>query len=129
MGRQRRRFPIREYRSGLEDKIRSQLEEQQIEFDYEKLKLKYTIPEKEHTYTPDFQIKKNKLIIECKGLFSADDRRKMLLVTQQHPELDIRMLFQRDNYIRKNSKTKYSDWCIKNRIKFAIGLIPAEWIL
>ena len=58
MGRQRRRFPIREYRSGLEDKIRSQLEEQQIEFDYEKLKLKYTIPEKEHTYTPDFQIKR-----------------------------------------------------------------------
>jgi hypothetical protein len=55
----------------------------------------------------------------------------MALVFEQNPDLDIRFLFMRDNKISKNSKTRYSDWCKKRGIKYAVsehGHIPDEWL-
>lgn len=69
------------------------------------------------------------MIIETKGKFTSQDRKKMKLVTEQYPWIDIRMLFQRDQPIRKGSKTLYSDWCRKNNIQFAVKVIPDEWLL
>lgn len=54
----------------------------------------------------------------------------MGLVINQHPDKDIRMLFMRDNYIYKGSKTKYSDWCKAHGIKYHVsahGTVPEEW--
>ncbi len=78
-------------------------------------------------YTPDFFLS-NGVIIETKGRFTASDRRKMAAVQADHPDLDIKMLFMRDNKIHKNSKTHYSDWCMENDYDFAIGEIPASWL-
>jgi hypothetical protein len=69
--------------------------------------------------------------VESKGNFTAADRKKMKLVVEQNPGLDIRMLFQRDNKLQRNSKTKYSDWCRKNGIDFAVsptGHVPEGWL-
>ena len=56
------------------------------------------------------------------------DKSKTLL--QQHPDLDIRMLFQRaSNKLSKKSKTSYADWCDKHGVVWAEGdTIPAAWL-
>ena len=114
-------------RNKFEKKIAKKLKDSGVEFEYEKESLNYTVPEKSRRYTPDFFLK-NGIIIEAKGRWTVHDRQKMLLIKEQFPELDIRMLFQYDNFIRKGSKTRYSAWCEKKGIPYAIGEIPEEWL-
>lgn len=112
-------------RSNFEARIKRSLIAAGVVFTYENKRIKYDIT---HTYTPDF-ILANGIIVEAKGLFQASDRTKHLAVKKQHPHLDIRFLFQRDERISKGSKTKYSTWCEKHGFKYAIGdKIPQEWI-
>ncbi len=114
------------HRSGLEDRIA--IEIRQIEpVSYEKYSLSYIIPESEHTYTPDFVLS-NGIIIEAKGLFEAEDRKKHLLIKKQYPHLDIRFVFSNTaNRIYKGSKTTYAAWCEKHGFKYARRLIPSSW--
>tara|TARA_R110000868_G_scaffold98512_1_gene271246 strand:+ start:1418 stop:1819 length:402 start_codon:yes stop_codon:yes gene_type:complete len=115
------------YRSGLEDRISEQLKGLSVPFKYEKFKIKYEVHET-RTYTPDFELP-NGIIVESKGRFVPDDRKKHLLVKKQHPELDIRFVFSNSKAkIRKGSKTSYGDWCDKNGYIYADKLIPEEWI-
>jgi hypothetical protein len=52
-----------------------------------------------------------------------------LLIKEQHPNLDIRFLFQNaNNKIRKGSKTTYAQWCEKNDIKWCEKIIPDTWL-
>ena len=119
----------RGYRSGLEDKVATQLKESGISFEYEKEKVKYIVPQSSHTYTPDFVFPNSGLIVETKGLFSLADRKKHLLIKEQHPELDIRFVFSNSKTkIRKGSPTSYGDWATQNGFKFADKLIPKEWL-
>ena len=68
------------------------------------------------------------LFRSTKGRFVLEDRKKHLLVKQQHPELDIRFVFSNSkNKINKKSKTTYADWCEKNGFKYADKVIPDEW--
>jgi hypothetical protein len=114
-------------RSGFEAKIAQQLETARVAFEYETLKLKYTVPAKMHTYTPDFEIPGG-IVLEAKGLLTSECRRKMLYVKQAHPDLDIRFVLQRDNPIRKGSKTRYSTWCERNGFPWCVGTIPEDWL-
>jgi hypothetical protein len=117
------------FRSGLEDQLNEQLSEHGIDGEYEKHKIKYVKPSTNHTYTPDFRLP-NGIYIETKGRFVAEDRKKHLLIKDQHPTLDIRFIFQNSNAkLRKGSKTTYADWCIKYGYKYADKKIPAEWYL
>ena len=117
------------YRSGLEDKVATQLKESGITFEYEKKRVKYIVPQSSHTYTPDFVFPNRGLIVETKGLFSLADRKKHLLIKEQHPELDIRFVFSNSKTkIRKGSPTSYGDWATQNGFKFADKLIPKEWL-
>ena len=77
-------------------------------------------------YTPDFFLD-NGVIIECKGRWTAADRRKMLAVEDAHG-LGIKMLFMRDNKIHRNSSTYYSDYCMDNNIDYAVGVPPRSWL-
>ena len=116
------------YRSGLEDKIATQMEEAGIPVSYETHKLTYTIPEKKHTYTPDFVLP-NGIIIESKGLFESADRQKHLLIKEQYPHLEIRFVFSNPNTkIYKGSKTTYAAWCKKHGFMYAAKYIPYEWL-
>lgn len=116
------------YRSGLEDTMLRQLEDLGITPNYESVKIKYIVPEKEHTYTPDFPVSST-LMIETKGIWELEDRKKMLLIKEQHPELDIRMVFSNANKkIKKGSKTSYANWCDAHGIKWAHKAIPKEWV-
>jgi len=73
------------YRSGLEVKVAKQLEEAGVKAEYETTKIKYRV-EEDRTYTPDFVLP-NGIVVETKGRFVLEDRKKHLLVKSQHPHL------------------------------------------
>ena len=115
------------YRSGFEHKVADQLSENKIDFQYEKTIINYIKPETKHTYTIDFTLP-NGILVETKGRWVIEDRKKHLLIKKQHPELDIRLVFQNaKTKIRKGSKTTYADWCDKNGIIWAEKNIPKSW--
>jgi len=118
----------RGYRSGLEEKIANQLEEMSVPFEYEGHTLRYIIPAREARYTPDFVLQ-NGLIVETKGRFVTADRKKHKLIKEQHPDLDLRIVFSNpNNRIGKKSKTTYGMWCEAHGIPYAAKEIPPEWI-
>ena len=52
-----------------------------------------------------------------------------MLIKKQHPELDIRIVFQNPNgKIRKGSKTTYANFCDKHEIIWASKEIPTQWL-
>ena len=115
------------YRSGFEHKVADQLTENKIKFEYETTVIDYIKPQTEHTYTIDFTLP-NGILVETKGRWVAEDRKKHLLIKKQHPELDIRIVFMSGRTkIRKGSKTTYGDWCDKNGIVWAEKQIPEDW--
>ena len=115
------------FKSGLEENISNQIAGKGIEVKYESEKVAYTIPASQHTYNPDFRLP-NGIIIETKGRFVAADRKKHLLVKEQHPNLDIRFVFSNSkNKITKTSKTTYGDWCDKNGYTYSDKIIPDSW--
>jgi len=116
------------YRSGLEESVDAILKQEGIDGQYEQHKVLYTIPISHHEYTPDFRLP-NGIFIETKGRFVLADRKKHILIKQQHPELDIRFVFQNSkNKIRKGSPTTYANWCKKHGFMYADKTIPQEWL-
>jgi len=115
------------YRSNLEKDIANLLEGLGVSFQYESEKLSYTI---EHNYTPDFVLP-NYVYLEAKGYWDAADRRKVLAVKRDNPDIDLRMVFQSPyNTISKKSKTTYAQWCEKHDIPWAsYHDIPLEWLI
>jgi len=117
------------FRSGLEETIAKKLSADKVPFEYEKLKINFNQPEKKRSYTPDFQLLSNGIIIESKGRFLVADRLKHLWVKEQHPELDIRFVFSNSKAkLSKASKTTYGMWCDKHGFKYADREIPKGWI-
>ena len=135
-------------RSGLERRIAKELDDACMSYEYEKYSYEYDEPLRKNRakcadcgsnnllrtgwYTPDFFLD-NGCIIETKGRFTAADRRKMLAIKIEHPDLDIKMLFMRDNKISRKSTTKYSDWCEQHGYDYAIedrknGSLKEEWL-
>ena len=113
-------------RSKLEEKVAQLLKELGISFEYESTKVPYIL---QCNYTPDFLLP-NGIYLETKGLFSPEDRRKMVAVKKNNPDLDIRMVFQAPfNKIEKRSKTTYAQWCDKNGFKWcSFTSIPIDWL-
>lgn len=115
------------YRSGLEEKVAAQLTALELPAHYEQYKLQYEVPARVATYTPDFVLP-NGIIIETKGRFVTEDRKKHKLIQQCHPGLDIRFVFSNPNTkIGKKSKTTYAMWCDQLGFQYAKALIPTAW--
>jgi len=115
------------YRSGLEVKLSDYLKERDIDFGYESVKIEWE-DLAYRTYTPDFVLP-NGIIIESKGMFTAADRRKHLAVQKQHPDLDIRFVFENSRRkLRKGAKSTYAEWCIKYNFLYYDRIIPEDWL-
>ncbi len=125
---ERRRHAIKNgYRSGLEDDIAKDLKDRGVNFEYEKLKVQWQLLENK-TYTPDFKLP-NGIIIESKGRFVQADRKKHLIIQDQHPFLDIRFVFSNSKAkLYKGAKSTYGDWCNKHGFLYADKRIPDEWL-
>lgn len=116
------------YRSGFEVQVANQLKEAGVDFQYEPKdgKIKYQKPPA--SYVPDFTLP-NGVMIEAKGLFTGSDRTKHLLIKKQHPDIDIRFIFQNPRAkLNKGSKTSYADWCSKYGFQWAAKRVPVEWL-
>jgi len=112
----------------LEEKNSELLNKHKVEYSFEQHWINYEIPSRVAKYLPDF-ILSNGIIVECKGIFETDDRKKHLLIREQYPDLDIRMVFSNSNSkIYKGSPTSYADWCRKHNIQFADKLVPKDWL-
>ena len=87
---------------------------------------------KEATYTPDFKIttKSGKVIyIETKGYWLPVERSKHKIVTAQHPDKDIRLVFMNaNNKLNKDSNTTYADWCKRYKVLYSHLRIPEDWL-
>ena len=122
-----RKHNANRYRSGLERVVAEFLKQNKKNFRYEDLKIEWK-DLRYRTYTPDF-ILDNGIIVETKGIFDNEDRRKHLAVREQHPELDIRLVFSNAKAkLYKGSKTTYAMWCEKNGFLYSHRVIPPDWL-
>jgi hypothetical protein len=125
--------PPNPYRSWFEVDIALDALEMEYVFGYELQHIIWKEPEKLRKYKPDYWFQKKDgslLVVEAKGRWTAQDRKKICYVTEQHPNLDLRMLFERDNTLSKSPNSKhYTEWCDKKGIRYAVGRkIPEEWL-
>ena len=113
------------YRSKFEARIAATLNKNRVDFSYESVALDYKI---ESVYTPDF-ILPSGVIVETKGHFKPEDRRKMLAVKAQHPHLDIRLCFQNanDKISRAKRSMSYGQWATRHGFAWSSGNIPTTW--
>ena len=106
-------------RSGFEDKAVDLLGKYKIEYEYEpkEKRLCYTVPSKNHKYTPDIVI--NDYYFELKGYIrDLSTRMKYVYIKEQNPDITLVMVFQDPNLkIRKGSKTTYKEWFEAKGIK------------
>lgn len=122
------------YRSKLEERIASQLKAAGVPFHYEACKLSYIVPARKARYTPDFPLgdkQSPRIIIEAKGRFrTTAERQKLILVREQNPDLDLRIVFQKAELpLYKGSPTTYAMWADSHGILWADnGIVPDAWI-
>ncbi|WP_368508126.1 hypothetical protein [Bradyrhizobium lupini] len=136
------------FRSGLEKKVAEQLEKAGVAYAHEAKWVRYIVPEREAKYLPDFCFDTEKevcpIIIEAKGRFgggnprfkqsnsgdSAKERQKLILLKEQHPELDIRLVFERaSSPIYPKSPTSQGKWATDHGFKWSDkGIVPQEWL-
>ena len=74
------------YKSKFESQFADDLNKKKLIFTYETLSVDYEIT---CTYKPDFIL--DNFIVETKGYFSKEDRRKHLIIKATRPDLDIRL--------------------------------------
>ena len=129
------------HRSGFEQKLRAQLDEDGVAYKYEpeSFVLRLKVPGhqcnecgskdvgRDSRYTPDFLLTGPDLFIEAKGKFTAKDRKRCLAFHEQFGHLRYAIVFMRNNRLTKGSETYYTDWALKHGIPCAVGSIPEEW--
>ena len=105
-------------RSKLEDDFATLLKQLKIPEHYEETKLKYIIPQSEHTYTVDFTLP-NHILLECKGyLRDVEERQKYELIKEQHPDKDLRFVFANPNKPISRTKMTHGSWAEKVGFKY-----------
>ena len=114
----------------FEERVIDDLNNRGVSYKYEPEKISYVV---ERHYIPDLLI--NQMWVELKGYFRQDAQRKMKAVKAQHPELDIRFVFQKaDSPIqgakkrKDGSKMTCAEWAERNGFVWSEGTIPEEWI-
>lgn len=113
------------FRSKFEAGVAASLTKRGLSFHYEGQALPYKI---EAVYTPDF-ILPSGVIVETKGHFPPEDRRKMLAVKAQYPQLDIRLCFQNADVklSRAPRALTYWQWAERHGFLWCEGHIPTTW--
>lgn len=114
----------------FEKRITNELDKRNVGYLYEPHALPYSV---ERNYYPDLLI--GDIYIELKGFFRQDAQRKMKAVKKQHPDLDIRFVFQRASSPihgakkrKDGSKMCCAEWADKYGFMWAEGSVPEEWI-
>lgn len=112
------------YRSKLEASVAGNLEEQKVKYEYEWAWIDYSVTRK---YKPDFLLP-NQIHVEVKGYFRSADQRKHRAIQKQHPEIDLRFVFQNVNSRVQGSQMTCAEWCNKYGFLYSEGTVPKQWI-
>lgn len=100
-------------RSRLEERFEVILKEFDVTYDYEVTKIPYVIPESNHNYTVDWSLI-NGIHIETKGYLSEhSERRKYVLIKEQHPNIDLRFVFDNPTKLCGGTKMTHAAWATK----------------
>lgn len=105
----------------FEEKLFLQLKRKRVKFEYEGEKISYLIS---GHYTPDYVCQKKDgsvMYIEAKGYLRPEHKRVMVAAKKLHPAIDLRIVFY-------SHRKEYVKWAEKNKIPWAIDVIPKEWI-
>lgn len=99
------------FRSGFEQRFH----ELRPDLLYEPKAYEYAVKEV-RKYTPDFTTEDEKTWYETKGRFTAADRKKMLMVRRQYPDVRIVLVFQAPNnkLTKAPNSQSYAQWAEKN---------------
>lgn len=127
------------FRSVFERSLAAWFRARNIAFNYETRMLDYCVPVpkgrcgacgsnrvlRRGVYLADFSFPKFSFLIEAKGRFTSRDRTKMLAVKAEGH--DVRLVFMRDNKLRPQSSTRYSDWARKHGFAYSVGEPDTKW--
>lgn len=131
------------WRSGYERRLREDLDRREAVYFYERDTYKLTLDVPRHycatcngrdikkvvSYTPDFFFPETNMTVEAKGKFDAKARKLALAFQEQYPNHIYAMIFQRDNWLSSKKHQKYSQWCEKAGILWAVGnKVPDMWV-
>lgn len=106
-------MPTIKRRSRLEERFEQIIKDYDVIYDYEITKIPYVVPESNHTYTVDWTFL-NGVFIETKGYLSNhQERHKYVLLKQQHPDLDLRFVFDNPNKLCGGTKMTHAKWAEK----------------
>lgn len=113
-------------KSKLEAFVLSNLKKRRIDFEYESLKIPYTISS---VYTPDFVLNDGKLLIECKGYHPNLNTtlKKYVEFKRSNPKIDLRFCFDNAN-MKIGKRLTISGWADKHGFLWCEKVIPEEWI-
>ena len=115
-------------RSKLEVLIGNTLTEFDVNWVYEKTKIKYVVPESNHVYTVDFTVG-NGILLEGKGILADHkERTKYVLLKEQNPDLDLRFIFDDPQKKCGGMKMTHAEWATKFNFKYC-GKNDKEQIL
>ena len=78
-------------------------------------------------YHPDFMLSNN-IMIDVYDTFRGGDRKRYKLVKEQHPMIDIRVIFYLPNVRIPELETTYGCWCVENGIQYSVDSIPPSWL-
>ena len=109
-------------RSGFELEFRQDLEAREVPFEFEAIRLAYTVS---HTYVLDWRIRTRTgktLMIETKGYLDREGRTKLLQVREQNPVVELRLVFQR------KPSPEVLRWLTRTKFKWAVGVLPEAWL-
>ena len=117
------------FRSGLEDRVSHQITEAGLELLYETDKIGYVVPARDSKYTPDFKLPKKGgfFYIETKGIWTVQDRAKHLLIQKQHPDLDIRFVFNQ-NASCTRVLPPHTPRTVRSILPVCHKVIPEAWL-
>lgn len=83
-------------------------------------------------YSPDFKITRSDgsvVYIEAKGVLDRETKAKMLAARDCNPDVTFVLLFPPYPSLSKKRAAEYSKWCERHGIDYAIGEVPARWLL
>lgn len=129
------------FRSTFEETIATQLDELGIYWEFEEVTIAYLEPVsnaicidcgskqvvKDRKYLTDFYLPDYDMYIEPKGKLDVAGRKKFQAIKRQYPDLDLRFVFQYDNWLTKKHGARYSQWAKRNNYLFSINKISEEW--
>jgi hypothetical protein len=81
---------------------------------------------KKRRYLADFTV--GTVHLEAKGKLDSPGRTKLMDIKRSNPGIDLRLIFMRDNKLKRDSINTYSTWATINGFKWCIGPeIPINW--